>query len=59
MQGRATCPGCGEAAIAVPTAYGERLTCYKEGRKWTRLIGEGLNWTEEKYSPITDNCHVQ
>lgn len=52
--GKIYCPGCGEEIPAVATAYGVRIVCEPEGRRWTRIRGE-WGWVEETHSAMADN----
>lgn len=45
--GKMMCIGCGEPIPVVRTAYGERMVCQAESRRWTRLNNQ-RKWVEEK-----------
>lgn len=48
------CPDCGAGLPVVPTAYGHRAVCQRDGKRWTVINGD-KEWVEEAYSPMAEN----
>lgn len=49
------CPNCDKPVAVTQTSYGARAICRPCRIRWTTLFCEPGAWTDERYSPLTDN----